>query len=54
VPLFDGTSPRQHIVVQYSVHKIDADGTITHKEALIDGSIANNKAIIDQLYHDLE
>lgn len=54
VPLFDGTSPRQHIVVQYSVHKIDADGMITHKEALIDGSIANNKPIIDQLHTDLE
>jgi hypothetical protein len=54
VPLFDGTSPWQHIVVQYSVHKIEADGTITHREALIDGQITNNQAIIDQLYTDLE
>lgn len=54
VPLFDGTSPWQHIIVQYSVHKIEADGTITHREALIEGQITDNQAIIDQLYTDLE
>ena len=54
VPLFDGTSPWQHIVVQYSLHKIDEDGTITHKDALIDGPISDNKQIIDKLYQDLE
>jgi len=36
------------------VHKVDADGTITHREAIIDANITDNKAIIDQLYQDLE
>jgi hypothetical protein len=35
IPLFEGTSPRQQVIVQYSLHKIDEDGTITHKEAII-------------------
>ena len=54
VPLFDGTTSRQHIVVQYSVHKIDLDGTITHKECLISDKITDNKQVISQLYEDLE
>jgi len=54
VPLFDGTTPYQAVVIQYSVHKIDQDGTITHREAIIRDKIENNKAIIDQLYDDLE
>lgn|GEM_PF-1049483 len=35
VPLMEGTSPWQQVVVQYSVHRMDADGTISHKEAII-------------------
>jgi len=54
VPLFNGTTPYQAVVIQYSVHKIDADGTITHREAIIRDKIENNKTIIDQLYDDLE
>ena len=35
VPLIEGTSPRQQVVVQYSVHRMDADGTISHREAIV-------------------
>lgn len=35
VPLMQGTCPWQQVVVQYSVHRLDADGTISHKEAII-------------------
>lgn len=54
VPLFDGTSPRSQVPVQYSLHKIEEDGTVTHKEALIEWVIKDNRAIIEQLYKDLE
>ena len=36
VPVFDGTSPRQQVVVQYSLHKITQDWTITHHEWVLD------------------
>jgi hypothetical protein len=54
IPLLEGTAPRQHVIVQYSVHKIDLDGRITHKEYLIGDKIQDNKKVIDQLYEDLE
>ena len=34
VPLIDGTSPHKHFPVQYSLHILDADGTLTHEEYL--------------------
>ncbi len=34
VPLLDGTSPHKHFPVQYSLHVLDDDGTIQHKEYL--------------------
>ena len=36
IPVIEGTSPRQQVVVQYSLHKVAADGTITHHEAIIE------------------
>lgn len=36
------------------MHKIEEDGTVTHKEALIEWVIKDNRAIIEQLYKDLE
>ncbi len=54
IPLFRGSRPRSQVPVQYSLHKIDKDWTITHKEALIEWKIDDNKAIVDQLYQDLE
>lgn len=54
IPLFDWTSPWQQAVVQYSLHKVEENGNITHKEYLIDHSTDTNKEIINQLVVDLE
>ncbi|MCW8959976.1 MAG: DUF2779 domain-containing protein [Ignavibacteriaceae bacterium] len=34
VPLLDGTSPHKHFSVQYSLHILDANGSLHHKEYL--------------------
>jgi hypothetical protein len=39
--------------VQYSCHRVDADGTITHTESLIAPGETDNHRIIAQLLHDL-
>jgi len=53
IPLFEWTSPRQQVVVQYSLHKIDKDGTVTHHEWLLNHKETSNKRIIDKLIADL-
>jgi hypothetical protein len=37
IPLYEGTRPYQTIPFQWSLHSIDADGAIAHKEFLADG-----------------
>lgn len=54
VPLLEGTSPWQQCVVQYSVHRMDEDGTISHKEAIIGAGAKDNETIVQQLVQDLE
>lgn len=54
IPILEGTSPRQQVIVQYSLHKIDADGTITYKEAIVQPGEKDNKRIIAQLIQDFE
>tara|TARA_B100001540_G_C15792141_1_gene635953 strand:- start:92 stop:1498 length:1407 start_codon:yes stop_codon:yes gene_type:complete len=34
VPMIDGASPHKHFPVQYSLHILEEDGTLTHKEFL--------------------
>lgn len=34
IPLVDGSSPHKHFPVQYSLHTLDEDGTLNHKEFL--------------------
>lgn len=34
VPLFDGASPHKHFPVQYSLHVLDTDGGLAHREFL--------------------
>jgi len=46
--------PRGQTVVQYSVHKIDQDWTITHKDCIIHPGETNNQRIIDSVIRDLE
>ena len=54
IPVFEWIWPRGQTVVQYSVHKIDADGTIIHKECIINPWDTDNKRIIDSIVKDLE
>lgn len=54
IPFFDETIPWQHIVVQYSVHKVDIDGTITHHQWIITPWETSNFRILQQLQQDLE
>jgi Domain of unknown function(DUF2779) len=37
IPLYEGTRPYQTIPFQWSLHKIDSDGVLNHKEFLADG-----------------
>lgn len=53
VPLFENTHSRQQVVVQYSCHQIDADGSVTHTQGLIDHGQTDNTALIDKLVTDL-
>ena len=53
VPVFEWSSPRQQVVVQYSCHTMESDWTITHTEALINNWENENKRIIEQLITDL-
>ena len=34
VPFLEGTSPHKHFAIQYSLHILEADGSLTHKEFL--------------------
>ncbi len=36
-PIMDGVSPHEQVPVQVSVHRLDADGTLTHAEYLAEG-----------------
>ncbi len=54
VPLLEKTSPWQQVIVQYSLHKIDEDGNVSHKEAILKSWERDNKRIVDQLIHDFE
>src|SRR5471030_912571 len=37
IPLYEGTRPYQTIPFQWSLHMIDRDGVLNHKEFLADG-----------------
>ncbi len=54
IPVLDGTSPWQQATVQYSVHKVTKDGTITHKEFLLSADAKDNQALVEHLAEDLE
>lgn len=49
IPLLDGTSPRQQVVVQYSLHIMQADGTIEHYSDIIQPSATTNHAVVESL-----
>lgn len=51
IPLIDGARPHQHYPVQYSLHIVDKDGRITHKEFLQrEAKLPRN--LVDQMEND--
>lgn len=54
IPILDGSWPWQQFPVQYSLHKMDADGTIIHKECIIQSGETTNKRLVDQLVTDID
>ncbi len=54
IPILDGSWPWQQFPVQYSLHKMDADGTIIHKECIIQSGETTNKRLVDQLVADID
>ncbi len=54
IPVLEWLWPRGQTVVQYSVHKIDQDWTITHKDCIINPGEIDNKRIINSVVEDLE
>ncbi len=53
IPIFQKTHPRQQTVVQYSMHRMDADGTITHYEWLISPFSQTNISVVDKFVQDI-
>lgn len=53
IPLLDGTRPWQQVVVQYSVHLLQADGTITHMQDIIQPWETDNSRVVANLMRDL-
>lgn len=49
IPLLDGTSPRQQVVVQYSLHIVQADGTIEHHSDIVQAGATTNYSVVASL-----
>lgn len=53
IPLFDGYHPWQQIVVQYSMHIVHEDGTIDHKQSIIQPGATTNEEVIQDFVRDI-
>lgn len=53
IPLFDGYRPWQQIVVQYSMHIVHQDGSIEHKQSIIQPWDTTNKRVIADFVRDI-
>jgi hypothetical protein len=53
IPLFDGYRPWQQIVVQYSMHIVYEDGTIDHKQSIIQPGDTTNEKVIQDFVRDI-
>lgn len=53
VPHFQWSTPWQHIIAQYSLHKLEKDWSITHSEWIIKHNQSDNRGLIDKLIEDL-
>jgi len=54
IPQLDGTSSRQQVVVQYSLHKVLEDWSHTHYEAIIQPWESTNERLLKQLIEDFD
>lgn len=54
VPLLDHTGPWQQVIAQYSLHKITADGTMTHHEWLLEPWVTSNKSLLQKMIQDMD
>jgi len=52
-PIFQQTHPRQQVMVQYSIHKMESDWKITHSDGLITPWSKTNKDIVDKFVQDI-
>ena len=53
IPLFEGTKPYQQVPFQYSLHIIDENGNVTHKEFLAEEGKSPCRDISEQLLKDI-
>lgn len=53
IPLFDKTHPYQNVVVQYSIDKLNEDGSIEHNEYLIENKCKNIDALVNNMLNFL-
>lgn len=53
LPLYDGSRPYQQLGVQYSLHKLEKDGSIIHTECLPDNDGDPRIALVKQMIDDL-
>ena len=53
IPIFQQTHPRQQVVVQYSIHKLEANWNITHYQWIIDPLSQTNKSVVDKFVQDI-
>lgn len=53
IPILQWTHPRQQVVVQYSIHKMDLNGEISHHEWIISPFSQTNKNVIDKFVNDI-
>lgn len=54
IPMFEKTAPRQQVVVQYSLHKMDADGSIIHRAWLLDPWATDNRWLLEQMIEHMD
>jgi len=54
IPAIEWTSPRQQVVVQYSLHKFQSDGTYSHHEDIIRPGETSNLRILKNMIHDMD
>lgn len=53
IPRFQWTHPWQQVFCQYSIHKMEKDGSIKHFEWIIENGEKNNRKLIDAMMRDL-